>query len=33
MKFDRNDIYPITFIILGVLSMIYLIYKIVEWVG
>lgn len=33
MKFNKEDIYPITFLIVGVISLIYVIVKIVEWVG
>lgn len=31
MKFYKVDIYPVTFIIAGIASLIFIIYKIVMW--
>lgn len=33
MKFRNEDIYPVLMIVAGIVSLIYVICKIVEWVG
>jgi len=33
MKFRNEDIYPALMIVAGIVSLIYVIYKIVEWAG